>query len=46
MGIGAEVAQTAVRFSFDATITAAELQVAASAVWNAVGAVRALGPTG
>jgi cysteine desulfurase len=44
MGIGAEVAQTAVRFSFDATITAAELQEAASAVRNAVGSVRALGP--
>ena len=46
MGIDAEVAQTAVRFSFDATITAAELQEAASAVRNAVGSVRALGPTG
>jgi cysteine desulfurase len=45
MGIGAEVAQTAVRFSFDSTITAAELQEAAAAVRNAVGSVRALGQT-
>ena len=44
MGISAEVAQTAVRFSFDSTITAAELQEAAAAVRTAVGSVRALGP--
>ena len=43
MGIEAEVAQTAVRFSFDTTITAAELQEAAAAVRTAVGSVRALG---
>lgn len=46
MGVGAEVAQTAVRFSFDSTITAAELEEAAAAVRNAVGSVRALGHTG
>ena len=39
MGIAAEVAQTAVRFSFDTTITAAELQEAAAAVHTAVGSV-------
>ncbi|MBT2536524.1 cysteine desulfurase family protein [Arthrobacter sp. ISL-69] len=43
MGIPAEVAQTAVRFSFDAAVTAAELQEAAAAVRNAVGSVLALG---
>ncbi len=43
MGIPAEVAQTAVRFSFDATVTAAELQEAAAAVRHAVGSVLALG---
>ena len=43
MGIDAEVAQTAVRFSFDSTITAAELQEAAAAVRTAVGSVQALG---
>ncbi|MET1064755.1 MAG: cysteine desulfurase family protein [Arthrobacter sp.] len=43
MGIGAEVAQTAVRFSFDSTITAAELDEAAAAVRAAVGSVQALG---
>ena len=43
MGIGAEVAQTAVRFSFDSTITAAELQEAAAAVRTAVGSIQALG---
>jgi len=43
MGISAEVAQTAVRFSFDATITAAELDHAAAAVRTAVGSVRSLG---
>ena len=32
LGIDAEVAQTAVRFSFDSTVTAAELQEAAAAV--------------
>jgi cysteine desulfurase len=46
MGIGAEVAQTAVRFSFDAAVTGAELREAAAAVRTAVGSVRSLGPTG
>ena len=45
MGIGAEVAQTAVRFSFDSSVTAAELREAAAAVRTAVGSVRTLGPT-
>ncbi|MCU1547791.1 MAG: cysteine desulfurase [Arthrobacter sp.] len=45
MGIDAAVAQTAVRFSFDSTITAAELQEAAAAVRTAVGSVRSLGAT-
>lgn len=43
LGIDAAVAQTAVRFSFDATVTAAELEEAAAAVRTAVGNVRALG---
>ena len=43
MGIEPEAAQTAVRFSFDSTITAAELQEAAAAVRTAVGSVRSLG---
>ena len=43
MGIDAETAQTAVRFSFDSAITAAGLQEAAAAVGTAVGSVRALG---
>ncbi len=43
MGIEPEIAQTAVRFSFDKTITAAELQEAAAAVRNAVAGIRALG---
>ncbi|KUM38522.1 cysteine desulfurase family protein [Arthrobacter sp. EPSL27] len=43
LGISADVAQTAVRFSFDSTITAAELQEAAAAVRTAVGSVQALG---
>ena len=42
LGIEAEVAQTAVRFSFDSTITAAELEEAATAVGTAVGRVRSL----
>ncbi len=46
MGIDAAVAQTAVRFSFEASVTAAELGDAADAVRAAVGSVRALGPTG
>jgi cysteine desulfurase len=43
MGIPSEVAQTAVRFSFDAAVTAAELHEAATAVRNAVGSVLTLG---
>lgn len=43
MGIGAEVAQTAVRFSFDSSVTAAELREAAAAVRTAVGSIRTLG---
>jgi cysteine desulfurase len=42
LGIAAEVAQTAVRFSFDSTVTAAELEEAAAAVGSAVGKVRSL----
>jgi cysteine desulfurase len=45
LGIEPAVAQTAVRFSFASTVTAAELQEAAAAVRTAVGSVRALGPT-
>ena len=43
MGIRSDVAQTAVRFSFDYSVTAAELHEAAAAVRNAVGSVLALG---
>jgi cysteine desulfurase len=43
MGIEPEVAQTAVRFSFDSTVTADELRQAAAAVHTAVGGIRALG---
>ncbi len=46
MGIAPEVAQTAVRFSFDSTVTADELRQAAAAVGIAVAGVQALGPTG
>ncbi len=46
MGIDPAVAQTAVRFSFDAAITAAELAEAAAAVRTAVGRVRTLGQAG
>ncbi|WP_247043002.1 cysteine desulfurase family protein [Arthrobacter rhizosphaerae] len=42
VGIEAEVAQTAVRFSFDSTVDAAELEEAAAAVGAAVGNVRSL----
>lgn len=42
LGIEAAVAQTAVRFSFDSSVTAAELETAADAVRAAVGSVRAL----
>lgn len=43
MGIGAEVAQTAVRFTFSPTTKAADALLAARAVSAAVGAVSALG---
>jgi cysteine desulfurase len=43
MGIPAEVAQTAVRFSFDSSVTAEDLAAAAAAVGSAVTSVRALG---
>jgi cysteine desulfurase len=43
LGIDPGVAQTAVRFSFDSSVTAAELQEAAAAVRNAVASVQALG---
>ena len=43
LGIGPEIAQTAVRFSFDSTVTAAQLQEAAAAVRTAVAGVRSLG---
>jgi cysteine desulfurase len=42
LGIEAEVAQTAVRFSFDSTVGAAELEEAAAAVGAAVGSIRSL----
>jgi cysteine desulfurase len=43
MGYEPEVAQTAVRFSFTAAVTAEELAAAAEAVGAAVGSVRTLG---
>ncbi|RAM35261.1 cysteine desulfurase family protein [Arthrobacter globiformis] len=43
LGIETEVAQTAVRFSFDSSVTAADLEAAAAAVTAAVGSVRHLG---
>lgn len=43
MGISAEVAQTAVRFSFDASVTQEDLAAAAVAVQAAVGSVKNLG---
>jgi cysteine desulfurase len=43
LGIPPEVAQTAVRFSFDAAVSAEDLEAAAAAVRAAVGQVRALG---
>lgn len=43
LGVEAEVAQTAVRFSFSPTVTAAELEEAAQAVAAAVGSVQGLG---
>ncbi|HEY1157424.1 MAG TPA: cysteine desulfurase family protein [Arthrobacter sp.] len=43
MGIIAEVAQTAVRFSFDASVTQEDLAAAAAAVQAAVGSVKNLG---
>lgn len=43
LGIPAEVAQTAVRFSFEAAVTAEELDTAAAAVHSAIASVRSLG---
>ncbi|MGO4582634.1 cysteine desulfurase family protein [Arthrobacter sp. 2RAF6] len=43
LGIEPEVAYTAVRFSFDSTVTSAELEQAAEAVAAAVGSVQGLG---
>jgi cysteine desulfurase len=43
LGFDAEVAQTAVRFSFTSAVTADELEHAAAAVGSAVGSVRSLG---
>ena len=43
LGIAPEVAQTAVRFSFDAAVAEMDLAAAAAAVESAVGRVRALG---
>jgi cysteine desulfurase len=43
LGIPAEVAQTAVRFSFDSSVSAADLDAAARAVLAAVASVRTLG---
>ncbi|WP_028264695.1 cysteine desulfurase family protein [Arthrobacter sp. MA-N2] len=43
LGIEPEVAQTAVRFSFNSTVTPAELEHAAEAVAAAVGSVQGLG---
>jgi cysteine desulfurase len=43
LGLDAEVAQTAVRFSFDSTVSGADLETAAKAVGAAVAGVRTLG---
>jgi cysteine desulfurase len=43
LGIETEVAQTAVRFSFDSSISAVDLETAAQAVQAAVASVRTLG---
>ncbi|MDQ0213365.1 cysteine desulfurase [Arthrobacter sp. SRS-W-1-2016] len=43
LGIESEVAHTAVRFSFDSTVTSVELEQAAEAVAAAVGSVQRLG---
>ncbi|MBT2531719.1 cysteine desulfurase [Arthrobacter sp. ISL-48] len=43
LGIEADVAQTAVRFSFDSTVSGAELEAAAQAIQTAVASVRTLG---
>ncbi|GAB3558255.1 cysteine desulfurase family protein [Arthrobacter alkaliphilus] len=43
LGIEPELAHTAVRFSFDSTVTPAELEQAAEAVAAAVGSVRGIG---
>ncbi|WP_255768318.1 cysteine desulfurase family protein [Pseudarthrobacter sulfonivorans] len=43
LGIDAEVAQTAVRFSFESTVSGTDVAAAAEAVGAAVGSVRTLG---
>ncbi|GGH94301.1 cysteine desulfurase family protein [Arthrobacter liuii] len=43
LGISAEVAQTAVRFSFDASVAQADLDAAAAAVRAAVASIKSLG---
>ncbi|UZX03781.1 cysteine desulfurase [Arthrobacter sp. CDRTa11] len=43
LGIEAEVAQTAVRFSFDSSVTALDLETAAQGIRDAVASVRSLG---
>lgn len=43
LGVPSEVAQTAVRFSFDSSVSAADLEAAAQAVLAAVASVRTLG---
>jgi cysteine desulfurase len=43
LGIDAEVAQTAVRFSFDSAVSGADLETAAQAIQSAVASVRTLG---
>jgi cysteine desulfurase len=45
LGISPEVAQTAVRFSFDASVAKEDLEAAAAAVRSAVASVRTLGAT-
>ena len=45
LGIEAEVAQTAVRFSFDSSVSPEDLEAAAQAVLAAVASVRTLGRT-
>jgi cysteine desulfurase len=46
MGVPAGVAQTAVRFSFDASVSREDLEAASRAVAEAVAGVKALGTRG